>query len=71
MDSFILSIFIVSVSVSKIEYLWERFNALDRGKKGYLVKDDFEQIHELQRNYLADRIIDSFFKERQRYFVIL
>jgi len=54
------------VSVSKIEHLWERFNALDQGKKGYLVKKDFEQIPELQINYLADRIIASFFNERKR-----
>ncbi|XP_063716235.1 calcineurin B homologous protein 1-like [Symsagittifera roscoffensis] len=52
-------------SVPKIQMLKTRFDALDRGFKGYLDRGDFLAIPELVLNPVGDRIIDLFFQQRQ------
>lgn len=41
--------------------LYDRFEALDRDKKGYLSQKDFESIKALALNPIGDRIIGAFF----------
>ncbi|XP_007246042.3 calcineurin B homologous protein 2 [Astyanax mexicanus] len=45
--------------------LFERFEALDKDKKGYLSPQDFEAIKELALNPICDRIIGAFFSSGQ------
>lgn len=45
--------------------LFERFEALDKDKKGYLSPEDFGAIKELAMNPICDRIIGAFFSSGQ------
>lgn len=45
--------------------LYERFEALDKDKKGYLSPQDFGAIKELAMNPICDRIIGAFFSSGQ------
>ncbi|VDN53728.1 unnamed protein product [Dracunculus medinensis] len=44
--------------------LHTRFLSLDKQGRGYLDRDDFFNVHELELNPLGDRIIDAFFTEK-------
>ncbi|KAI6199066.1 hypothetical protein M3Y96_00587100 [Aphelenchoides besseyi] len=48
---------------SQIVRLHKRFKNLDRKKRGYLEREDFLSISELNMNPLGDRIVDAFFVE--------
>ncbi len=52
-------------SVARIEMLKSRFDALDKGYKGYLNRADFLAIPELALNPVGDRIIHLFFQLAQ------
>merc|ERR1712183_685598 len=47
-------------SIKQLGSLRKRFDALDVGKKGYLMQSDFMSIHGLRINPVADRIIRLF-----------
>jgi serine/threonine-protein phosphatase 2B regulatory subunit len=48
------------VSANKLTFLYERFQDLDRKKKGYLAAEDLKLIPELAMNPLSHRIIRLF-----------
>nr|CAB3230701.1 calcineurin B homologous protein 1-like [Phallusia mammillata] len=49
-------------SHNQIIRLFSRFTCLDKEQNGFLTRDDFLRIPELAINPLAERIVDSFFK---------
>jgi len=51
------------VTKCQIRGLWSRFLYLDKEKKGHLNRDDFLKIPELQKNPLAEQIVQAFFKD--------
>ena len=52
-------------SEEKLNHLFLRFQSLDKKSKGYLTKDDLMQIEALVINPLAERIIETFFRENE------
>ncbi|XP_023667967.1 calcineurin B homologous protein 2 [Paramormyrops kingsleyae] len=48
-----------------IKRLYKRFQALDKGNKGYLSPQDFGSVKELATNPIGDRIIGAFFSQGQ------
>ncbi|KAL4647439.1 calcineurin B homologous protein 1-like [Arapaima gigas] len=50
-------------SPAHVVRLHERFQALDKEKKGHLSRQDFESIKELATNPIRDRIIGAFFAQ--------
>ncbi|VDN60836.1 unnamed protein product [Dracunculus medinensis] len=52
------------VTRKQIIRLNTRFISLDKQGRGYLDRDDFFNIRELEANPLGDRIIDAFFAEK-------
>lgn len=50
-------------SAKEIQNIFERYQQLDRGNKGYLTRADFLRVEELTINPIGDRIVHSFFRE--------
>merc|ERR1712018_143794 len=50
-------------TLGQITRLYDRFEALDEGGKGYLVREDVINIPELRINPLSDRIVHAMFTD--------
>merc|ERR1712062_959317 len=50
-------------TLGQITRLYDRFEALDEGGKGYLVREDVINIPELRINPLSDRIVHAIFTD--------